>query len=121
MKYMQHLAVTSLAALACGAVLAQDKDQRDGDYECVIEARQQLDVRSSAEGVIEAVLVRRGDVVRTGQTVARVGSTGLSTGPHLHYGVYVHGQDVDPAAWKEMPPWLQPGADSARMAARRGG
>lgn len=70
---------------------------------------------------LDTVLVRRGDVVRAGQSLARVGATGLATGPHLHYGVYVHGQDVDPAAWKEMPPWLQPGADSARMAARRGG
>jgi murein DD-endopeptidase MepM/ murein hydrolase activator NlpD len=70
---------------------------------------------------LDTVLVRRGDVVRAGQALGRVGSTGLSTGPHLHFGVYVHGQDVDPAAWKEMPPWLSPTADSARMASRRGG
>jgi murein DD-endopeptidase MepM/ murein hydrolase activator NlpD len=68
---------------------------------------------------LDTVTVRKGDVVRAGQAMARVGSTGLSTGPHLHYGIYVHGRDVDPAAWRDMPPWLAGGtstasADSAR-------
>ena len=70
---------------------------------------------------LDTVLVRRGDVVRTGQAMARVGATGLATGPHLHYGIYVHGRDVDPALWRQLPPWLAAGADSARKAARRGG
>ena len=70
---------------------------------------------------LDSVLVRRGDVVRAGQAVARVGATGLATGPHLHYGIYVHGRDVDPVLWRQMPPWLAAGADSARKAARRGG
>ena len=55
---------------------------------------------------LDTILVRRGDVVRSGATLARVGSTGLSTGPHLHYGIYVHGADVDPAAWRAMPAWM---------------
>ena len=75
MKSMRSLVVTSLAALACHAALAQDK-QVGGDFECVIEARQQLDVRTSAEGVVEEVLVRRGDVVKKGALLAR-----LSSGP----------------------------------------
>lgn len=70
---------------------------------------------------LDSVLVRRGDVVKVGQAVGRVGATGLATGPHLHYGIYVHGRDVDPAAWRAMPPWLSGAADSARLAARRGG
>jgi murein DD-endopeptidase MepM/ murein hydrolase activator NlpD len=46
--------------------------------------------------------------------VARVGETGLTTGPHLHYGIYVHGKDVDPDAWRDMPPYLTRAApDSA--------
>ena len=45
-------------------------------YDCLIEARQQVDVRSSAEGVIESVFVRRGDVVKKGQMLAK-----LSSGP----------------------------------------
>jgi murein DD-endopeptidase MepM/ murein hydrolase activator NlpD len=58
---------------------------------------------------LDTVLVRRGDMVRPGATVARVGSTGLSTGPHLHWGVYVHGRDVDPTLWRDMPEWARSG------------
>ena len=52
---------------------------------------------------LDTITVRRGDVVARGERLGRVGSTGLATGPHLHYGVYVHGKDVDPAAWHELP------------------
>jgi murein DD-endopeptidase MepM/ murein hydrolase activator NlpD len=52
---------------------------------------------------LDTVLVREGDVVRKGATLARVGTSGLATGPHLHYGVYIHGKDVDPAAWHGIP------------------
>lgn len=54
---------------------------------------------------LDTTLVREGDVVRAGQTIARVGATGLATGPHLHYGVYVHGRDVDPASLRRIPGW----------------
>jgi murein DD-endopeptidase MepM/ murein hydrolase activator NlpD len=52
---------------------------------------------------LDTVLVREGDVVRRGAPLARVGATGLATGPHLHYGIYLHGKDVDPAAWQAIP------------------
>jgi peptidase M23-like protein len=52
---------------------------------------------------LDTVLVQKGDLVKQGAPIGRVGSTGLATGPHLHYGVYVHGQDVDPRSWKDMP------------------
>ncbi|HET7458480.1 MAG TPA: M23 family metallopeptidase [Gemmatimonadaceae bacterium] len=66
---------------------------------------------------LDTVLVRKGDRVRVGRTLARVGATGLATGPHLHYGLYLHGRDVDPNAWRDMPPFAL--GDSTSLAARR--
>jgi murein DD-endopeptidase MepM/ murein hydrolase activator NlpD len=63
---------------------------------------------------LDTVLVQKGDVIRKGRTIGRVGDSGLATGPHLHYGIYIHGKDVDPAAWRDMPPFvLTPPTDSA--------
>jgi murein DD-endopeptidase MepM/ murein hydrolase activator NlpD len=59
---------------------------------------------------LDTVLVRRGDEVRAGKQLARVGATGLATGPHLHYGIYVHGKDVDPVAWAAMPAFARDSA-----------
>lgn len=46
---------------------------------------------------LSAVTVAEGQRVRRGEVVGRVGSTGLSTGPHLHYEVFVRGRRRDPA------------------------
>ncbi len=44
--------------------------------------------------------VAEGEFVQAGQTIGAVGSTGSSTGPHLHWGLYVNGQAVDPVPWR---------------------
>ncbi len=47
-------------------------------------------------GHCNQVLVKPGQVVKRGEVIARVGSTGLSKAPHLHYEVHVNGRPVDP-------------------------
>ncbi len=46
---------------------------------------------------LQRVDVRGGDFIRAGQVIGRAGSTGYSTGPHLHYEVRRRGRPVDPA------------------------
>lgn len=47
-------------------------------------------------GHTSKVLVRVGQKVKRGQTIALVGSTGKSTGPHCHYEVWKNGTKIDP-------------------------
>lgn len=48
---------------------------------------------------LSRINVRTGERVTRGQTVAAVGNTGLSTGPHLHYEIHVNGKVVDPLTY----------------------
>ena len=50
-------------------------------------------------GHLAKSLVKEGQRVKRGEVVGLVGSTGLATGPHLHYMVKVHGQALDPVKY----------------------
>jgi len=47
-------------------------------------------------GHMSSVAVKVGDVVRDSQVLGRIGSSGRSTGPHLHYEVHLHGRHINP-------------------------
>lgn len=49
---------------------------------------------------LSQIKVKKGQSVKQGQVIGLVGSTGLSTGPHLHYGMYKNGVAIDPMSVK---------------------
>lgn len=49
------------------------------------------------------IKVRRGELVRKGEVIGLIGSTGRSTGPHLHWGVRILDSRVDPVALINLP------------------
>jgi murein DD-endopeptidase MepM/ murein hydrolase activator NlpD len=84
---------TPIVAAAGGRVIEAEKD---GAYGLAL----QIDHGNglvTRYGHTSKILVNPGDVVRRGQQVALVGSTGRSTGPHLHFEVLLEGVPQDPA------------------------
>jgi len=49
---------------------------------------------------LSKIYVKEGDFVTAGQTIGAIGATGAVTGPHLHWGLYVNGEAIDPVAWR---------------------
>jgi len=67
---------------------------------------------------MSSIAVGEGDEVAPGDWLGNIGSTGLSTGPHLHWEVIVQGIDVDPVQWtREDRPLLPPTAPAATQSA----
>lgn len=71
----------------------------------------------------QKILVKKGDYVATGAAIATVGSTGLSTAPHVHFEVIVNGQHMDPLKYliepheTVPPPAPAPAAEAITYAA----
>jgi hypothetical protein len=68
-------------------------------------------------GHLSKSLVQEGQFVRRGQMVALMGSTGHSTGPHLHYEVRVGGSAVDPSRYMQIVFSRQPDWNAVRQGA----
>lgn len=60
---------------------------------------------STSYNHLSAVEIEAGEVVEAGAIIGRVGSTGQSTGPHLHWGLVVDGVSVDAEQWLSPLPW----------------
>jgi murein DD-endopeptidase MepM/ murein hydrolase activator NlpD len=60
---------------------------------------------STKYGHLKKYFVQTGDKVRKGQTIAAVGSSGTSTGPHLHYEVHIRDHPVNPADYLKQRPY----------------
>ena len=86
------LSGTPILAAAGGVVVTQEYQT---DYGNMVEIDHGNDLITRYAHA-SRVFVRKGDLIRRGQHIADVGSTGRSTGPHLHFEVLVRGVPQDP-------------------------
>lgn len=83
-----------------------------GGYGLAIELEHRDPWRRTLYGHLSELYVQAGDRVRQGEVIGRVGSTGLSTGPHLHFEVRLPGD----GGWVAVEPGeLDPGRSLQRM------
>ena len=83
---------TSILAAAGGVVVTQEYHAAYGNMVEVDHGNDLVTRYAHAS----RVLVKKGDLIRRGQKIAEVGTTGRSTGPHLHFEVLVQGVYQDP-------------------------
>lgn len=82
----------SVVAASSGTVLVAAYNYAEGNYVCIDHGGGVVTVYMHNS----ALFVSAGDTVAAGQQIAAAGSTGISTGPHSHFGVRVDGNYVDP-------------------------
>jgi murein DD-endopeptidase MepM/ murein hydrolase activator NlpD len=68
---------------------------REGGYGNMVEISHGNGL-ASRYGHLSKILVKVGQSVQIGETIGLIGSTGRSTGPHLHYETRINGEAVDP-------------------------
>ena len=85
---------TPVWASADGEVTHRGYDSRAGNMVKIRHANSYESIYAHLHGF--AAGLREGQTVQQGQVIGYVGSTGMSTGPHLHYGLKRRGDYVDP-------------------------
>ena len=88
---------TPIFATAAGKVVYRGRKGRYGRF---VEIDHGLGIRSRY-GHMRQIHVRRGQHVKLGQKIGQVGTSGRSTGPHVHYEILVKGRHVDPLKFIE--------------------
>lgn len=86
---------TPVYAVAAGTVIKATRDRSYGNV-VVINHHNGYKTLYAHNSKLQ---VKVGEKVKAGQLIAKVGSTGHSTGPHLHFEIYRSGQRVDPAPY----------------------
>ena len=89
---------TPIVASRSGTIALATYDDSSGNY-VVID---HLDGYRSVYMHMERYIVTEGQFVVAGQIIGYCGSTGVSTGDHLHFGIYENGQTVNPADFLDM-------------------
>ncbi|ARP83294.1 hypothetical protein CAL12_22370 [Bordetella genomosp. 8] len=115
-RYLRHEGLdfaapmgTPILAAAGGVVVVAGRDAGYG---------QRVDI-DHGDGLVSRyahaseVLVKAGDLIQRGELIARVGSSGVSTGPHLHFEIRLGGQAMDPRLFLGRPPTAPPALAAA--------
>ena len=90
---------TELLAACDGTVETAGWDGERG-YAVTIKVNEDISYRYAH---LDEIKVEEGDIVKAGDLVATVGSSGVSTGPHLHLELILHGKYVDPLKYIQIP------------------
>jgi murein DD-endopeptidase MepM/ murein hydrolase activator NlpD len=86
---------TTITAPASGTVISAGWYGGYGNYVLIDHGGSM----ATGYGHLSQIFVSVGQQVQKGQAIGAVGSTGASTGPHLHFEVRINGKPVDPAAY----------------------
>jgi murein DD-endopeptidase MepM/ murein hydrolase activator NlpD len=92
---LQAAAGTEVCAVRSGVVCAAGWDETLGNYVAVDHGEQ----KESVYGHLQKILVSLNQAVKSGTILGTVGSTGKSTGPHLHFEIRVRGEAKNPESF----------------------
>jgi murein DD-endopeptidase MepM/ murein hydrolase activator NlpD len=91
---------TNVRSLADGVVTDVKYDEVNGNHIIVNHGQGYVSMYLHLKD--KGTLVNVGDQVQNGQVIGLVGSTGSSTGPHLHLIIQVNGKKIDPTSVKDL-------------------